>query len=131
MESEQLNLFGSEELDTLSWSRSPDSFSQIPLATFLKFLQSSPPCALFHGDIAFLMPNTSESPRCAVECSLSLILEENVPEKFYLSPKACAGVLRRAEARGKELPEQLKDAMQRVAQSGSTGIRAEVTCVRK
>jgi len=38
-----------------------------------------------------------------------------VPEKYYLSPKACLGILRRASARGKELPEVLKKALERQA----------------
>jgi hypothetical protein len=40
-----------------------------------------------------------------------------VPEKYYLSQKACLGILRRADARGKELPELLKKALLRQASS--------------
>ena len=48
--------------------------------------------------------------------SLSHILETgDVPQRFYLSPKACAGILRRAEKRGKELPPALHQALQQVA----------------
>jgi len=43
---------------------------------------------------------------------LSSILESNVPKRFYLSVKACLGILRRAESRGKELPELLKNALE-------------------
>ena len=39
----------------------------------------------------------------------------NVPEKYYLSPKACLGILRRASARGKELPEILRVVLERQA----------------
>ena len=38
-------------------------------------------------------------------------------EKYYLSPKACLGILRRASVRGKELPELLKKALERQAAS--------------
>ena len=38
-----------------------------------------------------------------------------VPEKYYLSPKACQGILRRASVRGKELPEVLRTALERQA----------------
>ena len=38
-----------------------------------------------------------------------------VPEKYYLSPKACQGILLRASVRGKELPEVLKKALERQA----------------
>jgi hypothetical protein len=43
---------------------------------------------------------------------LSQILQAEVPEKYYLSPKACQGILRRAAARGKELPEMLRVALE-------------------
>jgi hypothetical protein len=51
-------------------------------------------------------------------CSLSEILETgDVPRQYYLSAKACRGILRRAGARGKELPPQLARALQVVADS--------------
>ena len=60
--------------------------------------------------------STSEYPSDAVVCSLSDILETgDVPQKYYLSPKACAGILRRAEKRGKSLPPYLAEALQAVA----------------
>ena len=58
--------------------------------------------------------NTGECPSVARESTLSQILEANAPEKYYLSAKACAGILRRAERRGKELPVMLKDALEEV-----------------
>ena len=55
-------------------------------------------------------------PSDAGVCSLSDILETgDVPQRFYLTPKACAGILRRAEKRGKELPEALNAALKAVA----------------
>lgn len=63
----------------------------------------------------FLTLNTSASPNAAPESTLSQILEVRAPEKFYLSPKACLGILRRASARGKDLPEVLKTALERQA----------------
>lgn len=58
-----------------------------------------------------LMRNTGESPSDAVESRLSWILEETPPEKYYLSAKACSGILTRAERRGKELPKELQSAL--------------------
>ena len=58
--------------------------------------------------------NTGECPSAVRESTLSQILEANAPEKYYLSPKACAGILRRAEKRGKELPQMLKEALEEV-----------------
>ena len=46
---------------------------------------------------------------------LSSILMVNVPERYSLSQKACLGILRRAEKRGKELPDVLRRALERQA----------------
>ena len=51
---------------------------------------------------------------------LSQILEAEVHPKYYLSAKACEGILRRAERRGKELPPELKDALERQSVSRET-----------
>ena len=60
--------------------------------------------------------NTLEWPSAAVVCSLSDTLETGaVPQRFFLSATACRGILRRAEKRGKSLPEQLKRALEEVA----------------
>jgi len=55
-------------------------------------------------------------------CSLSHVLEDSldVPERFYLSQKACAGILRRAERRGKSLPPLLLHALKVVVDSART-----------
>ena len=69
----------------------------------------------FHGESWTL--NTSEFHKDADVSSLSDVLEiGEVPQVFYLSPKACQGILRRAEKRGKELPQQLAQALLSVAQ---------------
>jgi hypothetical protein len=53
----------------------------------------------------------SEWPNDAAVCSLSQALEDSVDPKYFLSPKACAGILRRAERRGKALPPTLHTAL--------------------
>ena len=63
--------------------------------------------------------NTGEFPSEERESTLSQILDLNAPEKYSLSPKACAGILRRAEKRGKALPDMLRDALMEVV--GSDG----------
>jgi hypothetical protein len=51
-------------------------------------------------------------------CSLSDILETgDVPQRYFLSAKACLGILRRAAKRGKELPQLLHRALQQVAEA--------------
>ena len=67
--------------------------------------------------------NTGVSPSEGQESTLSQILLAEVPEKYYLSPKACLGILRRASVRGKELPEVLKKALER--QAGGLTIEVE------
>ena len=63
----------------------------------------------WRGDASTL--NTGVSPRGAKESSLSQILQADPPLKYYLSPKACLGILRRAFERGKELPPKLEGAL--------------------
>lgn len=75
----------------------------------------------WHG--GSLIFNTSEHLRkphlSAVDgYTLSAILEENVPEKYCLSAKACNGILRRARERGKTLPELLLNALKEVVGNG-------------
>lgn len=49
-------------------------------------------------------------------CSLSDILETGpVPQRYFLTQRACAGILRRAEKRKRELPEPLRLALAAVA----------------
>ena len=68
----------------------------------------------------FSTHSISESPKDAVASSLSDILERgNLPQRYFLSPKACAGILRRAERRGKTLPEHLRAALAAVVQTSN------------
>ncbi len=61
--------------------------------------------------------NSLEWPNAAVAFSLSDTLQEigDVPQRFYLSQKACRGILRRAERRGKDLPPILRTALSQTA----------------
>ena len=66
-----------------------------------------------HGGFSTL--NISEWHNDAAVCSLSSILEKGpIPRRFFLSAKACSGILRRAEARGKELPQKLLQTLREV-----------------
>ena len=55
--------------------------------------------------------NFGESPNVENVSILSMILEVDVPDKYYLSAKACWGIIRRAEERQKEIPLILKIAL--------------------
>ena len=64
--------------------------------------------------------NTWEFRRDAVESSLYSILEHGgVDRRFYLSQRACQGILNRAEKHGKVLPEVLMLALTRIAKGCS------------
>lgn len=70
-----------------------------------------------HGECLTL--NFGEYPNVERESTLSEILEDNVQQKYYLSPKACLGILRRAKAKGRTLPDNLRIALeQKVAEGG-------------
>ena len=62
------------------------------------------------------MLNTGVSRNAEPESSLSQILEDSPHPRYYLSPKACLGILRRAKVRGKPLPKRLEAAL--LAQAG-------------
>jgi hypothetical protein len=55
--------------------------------------------------------NTTEAPSEVVETHLSDILEQNPDPRYNLSPKACQGIMTRANRRGKRLPEMLEMAL--------------------
>ena len=69
--------------------------------------------------------NTGECPNVAVVSRLSQILEETPHPKYNLTAKACQGILRRAERRGKDLPKLLKQVLIRQSQGASPQERTE------
>ncbi|MNM94296.1 hypothetical protein D3C81_1066940 [compost metagenome] len=65
---------------------------------------------------ACLTPNTSASPSVAVVCFLWQVVETtSIPPRYFLSPVACAGILRRAMRRGKTLPPLLHRVLRQQA----------------
>ena len=103
----------------VSWARSLDSMSPClshpgtgagPVRVWLP-----DPKEPSHG--AFSTLNISECPNDAVASSLSDVLEplESIPQKYFLSPRACLGILRRAAKRGKRLPALLRAALAEMA----------------
>lgn len=70
--------------------------------------------------------NTSAWPSDASVCSLSDVLETGeVPQRYFLSAQACAGILRRAAARGKTLPTSLARALAQVAEDSAEPVKPE------
>ena len=73
----------------------------------------------------FMTLNTLEWPSDADVCSLSDVLETGaVPQRYFLSATACKGILRRAEKRGKVLPEPLALVLKAVVDSARTSSAA-------
>jgi hypothetical protein len=64
----------------------------------------------------FLTLDISECHSDAVESSLSDILETgDLPQRYFLSARACRGILRRAKRRGKSLPPSLRATLEAAA----------------
>lgn len=69
----------------------------------------------WHGE--YWTHSISEFPKDAAESSLSDILETGDHlQQFYLSPKACQGILKRAKENNVTLPEILEQALSRQCQ---------------
>ena len=60
----------------------------------------------------YMMHSFGEYPKEENDSHLSQILMGTTHQKYYLSVKACLGILRRANKRGKELPEILRKALE-------------------
>ncbi len=128
MENIQLSLFGRTypELFQVTTERILEPClkkSQTPIFQCLQVANGQPQEWLEGGRLTplgeSLMLNIGEYPSVENESTLSEILEDNVPEKYYLSPKACLGILRRAKNKGRKLPDNLRIALeQKVAEGG-------------
>jgi hypothetical protein len=75
--------------------------------------------------------NILESPNDDVGFSLplALILQQpnDVPTRYYLSAKACEGILRRANRRSKVLPARLQKALEQVVELSMLSETASTT----
>lgn len=96
--------------------KQPESQMNAPLFLDLRKENGEPQDVSWETDSQLLgvysMHSFGESPNAAVESHLSQILEETPHPKYSLSAKACRGILRRAERRGKALPETLRSALE-------------------
>ena len=139
----QLSLFGKtypehsvpteEKISELCWKNLPawnnQTFQFLDLrvggADGAKPEQSLETDGLWHGDSLTL--NIGESPSVESESLLSQILEVNAPLKYYLSERACQGILTRASRRGKALPDLLKTALLEMIEWWQRGRNAAYT----
>jgi hypothetical protein len=61
--------------------------------------------------------SSSSGYECRRPARLRDVLEPSAPERFFLTQRAAAGILRRAAKRGRSLPSRLEEALQVVATS--------------
>jgi hypothetical protein len=88
------------------------------------------------GPTGFLTLATSECRSADGECSSSVstlasILQESVPQRFFLSARAAAGILRRASRRGRELPSALESALLTLSRQVAPGADASTATGRR
>lgn len=76
----------------------------------------------------FLTLSFGEYPSVDAESHLSQILEDSPHPKYSLSAKACQGIIRRAERRGKPLPDLLRTVLEKQAQGG--GLSQPTYCIQ-
>nr|WP_243029725.1 MULTISPECIES: hypothetical protein [unclassified Butyricicoccus] len=114
--SSELSAATKEKISDESSKKSRGSSNQMPLFLNLRRANGELPDASWETDGvslgAYSMHSFGESPRVAVESHLSQILEENPLPRYFLSAKACQGILKRAERNKKELPEYLRLALE-------------------
>lgn len=109
-----MSLFGQEDGSSL---RTSPAFS-LPTAdgTWESWSQRWPTSGFLTSPTEFWTADTSECPNGGgASSSLPDVLEADVHPRFFLSPKAAAGILRRAEKRGRELPPALAKALRELA----------------
>ena len=101
-----------DDLNRLGYSSrmSPDSSPRIRDGTSESFSGHWPTSAT-GGPTGFWTLSTSVYPNDVAASTLSDILERQCPPRFYLSPQACLGILRRAVVRGRDLPGPLLRAL--------------------
>lgn len=141
MECTQLSLFGrtypepspvtTERTSEQSWKNLPAWSNQTLLFLDLRGgadgarpVQSPETDGLWRGDSWTV--NISEWPSAESVSLLSSTLEVNAPEKYYLSARACQGILTRASRRGKKLPELLQTALLEMVEWWEPGASARV-----
>lgn len=106
-----------EKISESSLKNAPELSTPTPLFLDLRTWNGQTWGAFWETDSPSLGEYTTrsfgESPNVAVESRLSQILEDCPPPRYCLSAKACQGILKRAEKRGKILPEILKTALEK------------------
>jgi hypothetical protein len=112
---ESLTLFSRPE-DGSSLRTFPDFFPQTTAGISPSYSRRWPTSGFTTSPGECWTADTSESPSDGgASSSLRDVLEDDAPAKYYLSQRAAAGILRRAEKRGRSLPEHLEASLRAVA----------------
>jgi hypothetical protein len=98
-----------------SWRMCRDFLPVIKAATLEQSSLHWPTQGIATSSGVFLIRNSLEYPNGAEESLLSQVLEQNPSPKYLLSAKAAQGILRRSVGRGKELPPELKAALEKTS----------------
>jgi hypothetical protein len=112
--------------DGSCWRMSPDYLRQIRDAISEQSLLHWPTQGMstLNGDC--LIRSSSESPNVDVESSLSQVLESQADDRYLLSPRAAAGILRRSERQGEDVAgtaEGVTTALAFYSTAGSHGVK--------
>lgn len=110
-----------EKISAGSWKKSQKATFQClkvengQMPEWLELREQGGRFSVPHGGC--LMLNFGECPNVENVSILSAILEADVPDKYFLSAKACWGIIRRAQEKQKEIPTILKIALlERIAE---------------
>lgn len=128
-----------EKTSELCLKKPPKSSTKMPLYLCLKKTNGTQADASWEMGGALLgeysMHSFGESPKDEEESHLLQILEENPHPKYFLSGKACLGILNRARRRGKQLPSILEEALIHMVvggtEYGQKGIADTIEILRK
>jgi hypothetical protein len=106
-----IRLLGKSKHTRSSWRMCRDYFQATKAATSESLSLKWPTQGIATSSGEFWIRSSSEFPNAAVESSLLEVLEKTSNPRYFLSSKACEGILRRANRRGKVLPKALEDAL--------------------
>lgn len=117
--SSQANKVKTSELSSKSFAKSAETMQFLDLRTVNGNTQekSWEIISPLRGD--YSTRSISEWPRDVRESTLSQILQDNKVEEYYLTKRACLGILKRAKDRGKVLPAILREALEEVINSSA------------
>ena len=105
------DLLGKSKHTRSSWRMCRDYFQATKAAISESLSLKWPTQGIATSSGEFWIRSSSEFPNAAVESSLLEVLEKTSNPRYFLSSKACEGILRRANRRGKVLPKALEDAL--------------------